>query len=511
MLSFIDMRIYGTETEFGITTCDGHAVDPVVGSLSLIHYYPLLPPVQVLWDYEGESPLSDSRGFEVEGHAERPGPDDNRLINQPLHNGSRLYVDGAHLEYSTPECATPREVVIHEKAGEHIVLDCLRAATQANSGRGMIAYKNNSDGKGHSYGYHENYLFPRYLPFDRLTSALIPFLVTRQIFTGAGKVGAENGMDPTSFQISQRADFFETCVGLNTTNKRPIVNTRDEPHADPEKYRRIHVIVGDANMSEMATYLKVGTTGVVLDMIAAGTSFASLELADPVGALRSISRDLSVNAPVRLRSGSMSCAIEIQRSYLRAAQDFAILGGENAEYAEVLRQWVRVLDALEQDPMTLVTELDWVAKYDMMVSYMDRKGCQWDDPRIRMMDFQYHDIRPEKGLYFTLLRKNRMKRMVSDEAIVRAEVDAPVGTRAYFRSACLKKFSKEVYAASWSSILFTTESDTITKLSLLEPCWGTERLMKDVLETSDSAPALLAKLQKASWQNPDEKGGPYAT
>lgn len=500
------MRIYGTETEFGIATRDGLAVDPVAESLFLVNHYSLLPPTPVLWDYEGESPLSDSRGFEVEGEAERPGPDYNRLLNKPLRNGGRLYVDGAHPEYSTPECSSPRELVIHEKAGEQIVLDCLRAVSRVRQERGVIVYKNNTDGKGNSYGYHENYLFPRDLPFDRLTAALIPFFVTRQIFAGAGKVGAENGTDPTSFQIAQRSDFFETLVGLNTMSKRPIMNTRDEPHADRKKCRRIHVIVGDANMSEMSTYLKVGIAGVVLDMIAAGASFASVELADPVGAMKHISRDLRVTAPVHLANGKVSSAIEIQRVYLNAAQAFATSEGADADQMDVLRRWEWVLNALERDPMTLVTELDWVAKYAMMTSYMSRKGCGWEDPRVRMMDFQYHDIRPERGLYFALLRQNRMNRLVSDEEIARAEMDAPVGTRAYFRGACLKKFPKDVYAASWSSILFTTESNTMMKLPLLEPCRGTEQLTKDILDASDTVSMLLANLADTS-----HKVASYAT
>ncbi len=497
------MRIYGTETEFGLATCDGQAADPVEEALFLVSQYPFLPPAPVLWDYEGERPLSDSRGFTVEGEAESPGPDYNRLLNKPLYNGSRLYVDGAHPEYSTPECSSPRELVIHEKAGEHIVLDCLRAVSRVRPDRSVIVYKNNTDGKGNSYGYHENYLFPRDLSFDQLTAALIPFFVTRQIFAGAGKVGAENGTDPISFQIAQRSDFFETHVGLNTMSKRPIMNTRDEPHADPERHRRIHVIVGDSNMSETATYLKVGTAGVVLDMIAAGVSFASVALADPVGSMQHISRDLNVTAPVRLVNGKDYSAIEIQRVYLNAAQTFAASDGADADRTDVLRRWAQVLDDLERDPMTLATELDWVAKYAMMTSYMDRKGCGWDDPRIRMMDFQYHDIRPEKGLYFALLRQKRMKRLVSDEEIIRAEMDAPVGTRAYFRSACLKKFPQNVYATSWSSILFTNESKTMTKLSLLEPSRGTEQLTKDLLDASDTVPMLLAKLADSSQYSKD--------
>ncbi len=493
------MQIYGTETEFGIASRQGRESDPVADSLFLINHYPRLPASQALWDYDGESPLSDSRGFEVNGESERPDPEYNRLLNKPLYNGGRLYVDGAHPEYATPECSSPREVLIHEKAGEQIAVECVRAVSRVSPGRGFIVYKNNTDGKGNSYGYHENYLCSRQVPFKRLTDSLIPFFVTRQIFAGAGKVGAENRTDPASFQIAQRSDFFETLVGLNTMSKRPIMNTRDEPHAVRGTHRRIHVIVGDSNMAELPTYVKIGATGIILDMIEAGASFSSLALADPIEAMQRISRDLRVTTPLRLADGRDLTAIEIQRAYLKAAQESV---GHTADRADVLRQWTRILDALERDPLSLVAELDWVAKYAMIVTYMDRKGCGWDDPRIRMMDFQYHDVRPEKGLYFALLRQKRMARLVSDEDVSRAETEAPKGTRAYFRSACLKKFPKEVHAASWTSLLFNTEKRTRTKLPLLDPSRGTEQLTKDIVESSDTVAILLSKLAESSASIP---------
>ncbi|MBZ0160318.1 MAG: proteasome accessory factor PafA2 family protein, partial [bacterium] len=261
-------KIMGTETELGISTRDLSGFDPVANSILLINSHRPFAELRAIWDYTGENPLLDARGFEVSGERERPSQQDNRTINKPLRNGGRLYVDGAHPEYSTPECTNARDLVCYEKAGERIFELCLASANLTLPERQRIfIYKNNSDGKGNSYGHHENYLMERRVPFDRIVQGLAPFLVTRLIFAGAGKVGVENGAEPCDFQISQRADFFETFIGLDTMAKRPIINTRDEPHADEEKYRRLHVIVGDSNMSEVATYLKVGTTAIVLAMV----------------------------------------------------------------------------------------------------------------------------------------------------------------------------------------------------------------------------------------------------
>src|SRR2546430_893139 len=273
-------RALGTETEFGIATRDPESVDPVSNSLFLINRYPSFPSPKVLWDYENENPLLDIRGFEVEGERERPGPDYNRLLNKVLANGGRLYVDGAHPEYSTPECTTARGVVLYEKAGERILAAAVRAVELVRGPGSLLVYKNNTDGKGNSYGYHENYLVARAIPFERIARALIPFLVTRQIYAGAGKVGTENQTSPAVYQISQRADFFETLMDLNTMVKRPIINTRDEPHADPAKYRRLHVIAGDVNMTEVATFLQVGAMAVVLDMIEDNWPLPAVDLED---------------------------------------------------------------------------------------------------------------------------------------------------------------------------------------------------------------------------------------
>ncbi len=487
-------QILGTETEFGIAARDADALDPVSNSLQLIGHYPALPAPQAIWDYENENPLLDARGFEVEGERERPGPEYNRLLNKLLSNGGRLYVDGAHPEYSTPECTNPRQLVAFERAGERILAESLRALARARGGEKFLIYKNNTDGKGNSYGYHENYLLSRSVSFDRIVRALLPFLVTRQIYAGAGKVGAENQTQPVEYQISQRSDFFECLVDLNTMVKRPIINTRDEPHADPTKYRRLHVIVGDANMAELSTYLKVGTTSIILEMLEAGAEFPNLELEDPVRAIKEVSRDLDMKGTLKLVDGRVTTAIGVQRAYLKTALDFFACHELTQVTKDILVRWEEVLDRLEENPVTLGRELDWVAKREMIRSYMERKGCGWDDPRVMLLDLQYHDVRPDKGLYYTLERSNLIDRLVQESEIEQAVHTPPTGTRAYFRGHCLKKFSKQVYAASWTSVLFDVGNTTIKKIPLMEPLRGSESLTRELLEGCDSAESLLAKL-----------------
>ncbi|MDF0643457.1 MAG: depupylase/deamidase Dop [Nitrospira sp.] len=488
-------RVLGTETEFGIASRDAGLADPITNSLAVIGHYPGLSVPHAVWDYEHENPLLDARGFEVDGERERPNPDYNRQLNKVLANGGRLYVDGAHPEYSTPECTNPREVVAFERVAERILAQCLDAMTKARGREQIVLYKNNSDGKGNSYGYHENYLVSRSVPFERLVQALAPFFVSRLIFAGAGKVGAENQTGPVDYQISQRADFFECLVDLNTMVKRPIVNSRDEPHCEYSKYRRLHVIVGDANMAELSTYLKIGTMAIVLDLVEAGATLPKIELEDPVRAIKQVSRDLTIRETLRLAGGQATTALAIQRGYLKAAMDFYACHDLPQVTKDVLVRWEEVLDKLERDPRSLVRELDWVAKRHLMESYMERKGCGWSDPRIRLMDLQYHDVRPDKGLYYTLERSHMIERIVQDVEISRAEFMPPSGTRAYFRGRCVGKYADSIYGASWTSVLFDVGNTTIKKVPLMDPLRGTEALTAELIEQSDSAEALLAKLK----------------
>lgn len=488
-------RVLGTETEFGIAAKDASVADPVSGSIAVIGHYTGLPAPSAIWDYEHENPLLDARGFEVDGERERPNPDYNRQLNKVLANGGRLYVDGAHPEYSTPECSNAREVVAFERVGERILAQSLQEMAKARGREQYVLYKNNSDGKGNSYGYHENYLVSRAVPFDRLIRVLTPFFVTRPIFAGSGKVGAENQTSPAEYQISQRADFFECHVDLNTMVKRPIINSRDEPHAEHAKYRRLHVIVGDANMAEVSTYLKVGTLNIVLELVEAGAELPHLELDEPVRAIKQVSRDLDMKATIKLAGGRPTTAIAIQRAYLDAAKRFYGSHDSDPVTKDVLLRWEDVLNKLEQDPRLLVRDLDWVAKRHMIESYMGRKGCGWDDPRMKLMDLQYHDVRSERGLFYTLERGNLIERIVRDEEIERAEFTPPPGTRAYFRGRCASKFAKSLYGASWTSVLFDGEHATIKKVPLMDPQKGTQALTEELLNTVDTVDALLERLK----------------
>jgi len=488
-------KIIGTEIELGITAKDASGFDPVSSSILLINSHPAFSDVQAMWDYAGENPLLDARGFEASGEHEKPNQQDNRTINKVLRNGGRLYVDGAHPEYSSPECTNARDVVCYEKAGERIFEMCL-ASANLNLGeqQRMFIYKNNSDGKGNSYGHHENYLMDRALPFEQIVLGFTPFLVTRQIFAGAGKVGAENGTEPCDYQLSQRADFFETFIGLDTMAKRPIINTRDEPHADEEKYRRLHVIVGDSNMSEFATYLKVGTTAIVLSMVEDGFIKRDLALEDPVRAIKEISHDVACKRRVKLKRGKEFSAIEIQREYLDLALEYYQGQERSPQVADLLEKWQYVLDKLAEEPMTLHRELDWVIKRELINAYISRKGCSFDDQRVFMMDLQYHDLRRDKGLFFTLERQGYVERIITDEEILLAMKTPPADTRAYFRGMCLQKYPKEVYGVSWSSIIFDTGDLAVKRIPMTDPSRGTQKLVAEVLERSETAAELLENI-----------------
>src|ERR671913_504319 len=324
-------RIMGTEVEYGISVPGQPGANPMVTSSQIVNAYGARPELnrggRARWDYEEESPLRDARGFTYSGTAYDPAEaladEDLGLANVILTNGARLYVDHAHPEYSTPEVTTPRDVVLWDKAGERVMAEASRRAVQAVPGQPPIQlYKNNTDNKGASYGAHENYLMSRATPFAEIVRHLTPFFVSRQVICGQGRVGIGQDGRGEGFQVSQRADFFEVEVGLETTLKRPIINTRDEPHADAERYRRLHVIIGDANLSEVSTYLKVGTTSLVLAMIEDRFLTVDLSVEEPVSALRAVSHDPTLKHLVRLRSGRQLTAVQLQMEYLEQAKKY---------------------------------------------------------------------------------------------------------------------------------------------------------------------------------------------
>jgi proteasome accessory factor A len=490
-------KVVGTETEYGIAAVGAGEFNPVLTSSQLISSYAGALR-RIRWDYEQESPLRDARGFEPVQMREPP-EEDLGLANVILPNGARYYVDHAHPEYSTPECASPRELVVHDKAGERILERSLRELhTAIPDGRRIAVYKNNSDGKGNSYGTHENYLVDRATPFAAIVRDLTPFFVSRQVFTGAGKLGAEAPWDDRGshrYQLTQRADFFEAEVGLETTLKRPIINTRDEPHADPERYRRLHVIVGDANMCEIATFLKVGTTAIVLKMIE-DEYLPDLTLVNPVAALHEISRDLTCTAQVGLTDGRRLSAVQLQWEYLERAKKYVEQEDPSAENEEVVARWETVLAAIEEDPLTLHRELDWVAKHRLLEGYRERDGLDWSDPKLRLVDLQYHDVRRDKGLYHRLEASGQVERLTTDAEIERAVMEPPEDTRAYFRGRCISKYPDAIAAASWDSIIFDTGGEALQRIPMREPLRGTRAHVEDVLERAKD-PATLVELLRS--------------
>src|SRR3954464_8530577 len=490
-------KVCGVETEYGIQLRGVGESNPIAASSLLINAYVAELQRKVGWDFEDESPGRDARGFAREG-AMAPEVE-THLVNAVLTNGARYYVDHAHPEFSTPECADARECVRFDKAGERILARSMQAAMQVlPQGQDIVVYKNNSDRKGNSYGTHENYLMDRAVPFGRIVQHVMPHFISRQIYTGAGKVGSEvvTGESQIPFQLTQRADFFEEEVGLETTLKRPIVNTRDEPHADAQKYRRLHVIVGDANLAEVATYLKVGVTALVLAMIEDDYfGEVDLTLAAPVQSLRKVSYDMSLSTPLELADGRSITALEMQWELLDLAKKYAEDRGLEAVDDEVgrdvLERWEATLSALEVDPMSLVRQLDWVAKYQLLDAYRSRHELAWDDPKLAAMDLQYHDVRPEKSLFARLDTEH----IVDSAAVEAAMTDPPPDTRAYFRGRCLQKWASSIAAANWDSLVFDLGSDPLRRVPMMEPLRGTAAHVDTLLAACATPAELLAALE----------------
>jgi len=488
--------VMGTEIEYGITVKNDRDFDPISSCVLLVNSYREERVARILWDYDQENPLADARGFQVDGEKYTPNQQENIARNKTLENGARYYVDHAHPEYSCPEVTNPHELVVHEKAGERIVEISRREANALlPEGMLMLIHKNNSDHKGNSYGSHENYLMNRQASFKQIVEHLMPFFVSRQVYTGAGKVGSENRAQPCDYQLSQRADFFETEVALDTMVKRPIINTRDEPHADREKYRRLHVIVGDANMSEYTIYLRQGATALALAMIEDGAVDQELSLRDPVRAIKEVSHDVSLKHEVELQNGRRMTAVQLQREFFEMAERY-VASREMPEWSvDVLAKWDEVLDALEHDPRQLADRIDWVTKLVMMEQFMERKGLDWQSPEVAMMDLQFHDLRPDKGLYYLMERQGHVQRLVTDAEINRAVTEPPEDTRAYFRGQCLKRYGDEVFGVNWDSISFGIGDEPIKRVLMAEPLKGSKAHVGELLERSKDAAELVLNLR----------------
>ncbi len=469
-------RLLGLETEYGLSITGIDVSDLADEARTLISSYPGLSAQP--WDYRDEDPLRDARGWRAPALTINPQdqrydpPSRKRLrasedhADRVLTNGARLYHDHGHPEYSTPECRSLRELIAHDKAGERIVWAAAQAYAQ-KTGRAVSVFKNNIDYHGMSYGCHENYLVKRELAFERLIAGLVPFLVTRILFAGAGRVGSENSAAerfrcdrfvrkkcctetvPVEYQLSQRADFFTELCSVDTLDRRPLVNSRDEPHADEKLYRRLHIICGDANLSEYASALKVGTTAVVLATLEAGYGPPGT-VKDPVRALQELSRDLSHRWLVELEEEGTIPAVDIQRAYLRAASE--LFRNRDDETNWLLREWEAVLDDLETEPTRCTDRLDWVAKRELLRSFIESEKLSWQDEIVRSLDLEYHSLDPERSLFCELQNQGAMRRLVSDDEIAQAMHEPPQQTRAFIRGLCVRKFSSAVRALNWGRI-----------------------------------------------------------
>jgi proteasome accessory factor A len=470
-------KVVGIETEYGLAPRSGTA------SFQLPRdFFESVIPSPISWDYRLESAAQDARSPWISPEiapesslpAEKPEPQARRVqtmifrdLNTVLPNGARFYIDHSHPEWSSPECLTAEEAALYDKAGEMFLMSLVRRFNETrDSGQEVTLYKNNTDHQGHSYGCHENYLMDAGVYQElfngrshQLYTYLLPYFITRPIFCGAGKVGGENGSAGVDYQLSQRADFFESVVGLQTTHHRPIINTRDEAHALRGYWRRLHVICGDSNLSAWSTYLKVGVTQLILAMLEDRRVRLprNITLSDPLPAVRAISQDPTLRVKVRLEGRrARYTALEIQKVYLETARTFLDRDPEaGALWEDVWQDWAQVLRWLEESSEELDRRLDWRIKWKFLQSHLHRKQIGWDDPQARELDLKYHALDEEAGLFFILCRNGLVEDMFDADQIQAAVSDPPVSTRAYVRGLLVQRYSDRISSLNWDAISFS--------------------------------------------------------
>ncbi|MFQ5451201.1 MAG: proteasome accessory factor PafA2 family protein [Nitrospinaceae bacterium] len=458
--------LIGIETEYGIIREDLETTDPVEESMALLGRCEI-PSVFRAWAYHRENTHQDMRGFRVESLAQDEEEDEfcaedrkrpysywEMKSDRVLINGARFYNDHTHPEYTTPECDSVFELVAHDLAGERIVWDCAQSRNSDLGKDAVQIFKNNTDYSGHSYGTHDNFLIPRRLDFDTWVRGLVPFLVTRQLYAGAGKVGSENrkGEDFSGLQLSQRSDFIESVLSIETMTQRPIINTRDEPHASPDRYRRLHLILGDANMSPYATALKVGTTRLVLTLIGEEKLASPPALDDPVRDIQRVSRGRTGKTALQRASGGTITPLEIQEFYLDQAERH--YSGECKESDWILREWRRTLDELNRCPEKLGDRIDWAIKESLFTGFMEAEKLAWDDPWLRSLDLEYHNLNPERGLYRGLQQEGGVLSLFSENEVLQAMRQAPEGTRALIRGMAVEHERDNIKKIHWTAVEF---------------------------------------------------------
>ena len=451
-------RIYGIETEYGVT-----------------------------YSLRGQRRLSPD---EVSRFLFRKVVAWGRSSNVFLENGSRLYLDvGSHPEYATAECDSLKDLVAQDKAGEAILRELVGHAQQQLDEEGVrgdiFLFKNNTDSSGNSYGCHENYCIERIEDLGRLEQVFIPFLITRQIFAGAGKV--VTNAQGTFYSMSQRAEHMWESISSATTRSRPIINTRDEPHADPEKYRRLHVIVGDSNMSEYATFMKVGTAAVVLAMIEdRATVLRDYNMVKPINALRDVSYDLWSKEPIRLVSGRDMTALELQEDLCERAEHFIMTRDVPSDQMLAVKMWRECIEQYRSDPMGLADRVDWIAKLQLIERERERGGLALSDPKIALIDLLYHDTNVDRGLYYRRLARDHYRRIVTNEEVTRASHTAPTTTRAHMRGTFIREAKKwhRDYTVDWVHLKLNDEMQRTV-------------LLKDPFRSNDERfHKLLASLER---------------
>jgi proteasome accessory factor PafA2 len=491
-------KVLGIETEYGIA--GGPDLDPIVSSSIVVNAYAQQARTRINWDFEGETPDLDARG--LPGLSAFAPVVETHLANTVLTNGARLYVDHAHPEYSSPECRTPLQATLYDCAGEEVMRRAVQAANDAlETSQAITLYKNNSDGKGNSYGTHENYLVGRSVDFSHIVRAMVPHFVSRQIVVGAGKVGAETEgalqHDP-SFQLSQRSEFFEEVVGLETTLKRPIINTRDEPHADAERFRRLHIIIGDANMSQFATLVKLGSTALLLAVLEdQGPDVFPSPPRNPVQAVRAFSLDTSLKAVVTCEDDAERSAWDFQDQLWHLANNFAQRDGADSvapipEVALVLLQWREMLDGVIGDRSSVADRVDWVAKHRVLEGYQQRYDLSPTDAKLRVIDLQYHDLRLERSLS----QRVGLRRIFDVDEVREAVHNPPDSTRAYFRGQCVARYPEQIVAANWDCVVFDLGAGPLQRVPMMDPLRGTADLTAHLLERCLTANDLLDALDR---------------
>jgi proteasome accessory factor PafA2 len=495
---------FGLETEVGIARDGVEDLDVVAESIALVRSV-AEPGVLMRWDYSAENPHRDMRGFDVpelrqdSDEAKYFARDTQRELSHAeiksdlvLGNGARFYNDHAHPEFCTPECSTLDELVAYDRAGERILIACAGRLSEQR-GATVRLYKNNTDFLGHSYGCHENYLLPRSLSWDLLVKAIPAFLATRQVYAGAGKfaVEAEDEFVAPAFQISQRSDFFSELQSVDTMQRRPLINTRDEPHANPQRYRRFHVIIGDANMSPFATRLKVGTTALVLEALVRDPRRRFPQLDDPLTALHEVSLDSRFGWEVRLENGRPSTALAVQRAHLDVVRQVCDLNPPGK--AALVADWAAVLNDLEADYRRCRDRLDWVAKLALIREFQAANGVSDADPWLQSLDLEYHRLDLAAGLYYALEQAGAMQGVPDETAVRRAIAEPPRTTRAYVRGRCVQKFADAVVAAQWDHVSLRGRHG-LQRISLLD-LFAPEQVMRyasvvDEAQTPDDLNAI---------------------